>query len=265
MIVFHADIYVVSRRNSVWGGVLQHNSVSTIQLESWTCEVKDATTLTRSCRLTLHRILAQTMLESLPSQHQMQLREEIIPYYKWNTCPTQTKYSYVHVCGEKVKVLFSLTTWMNNPWVPTCKCFKLVLNTHGYIYIHGSLNTTSSTQHHMNFALFTVLLTHFCYNCLFTSRARAVCPAGPIAIFELVCPSVTVWGGLGTSQWRTAGMVWVIWFVRLLAAKGSQALPVRSTIDSRGTQSRKSSRSGAANYKPDEVRNCNGVTVLHVL
>ncbi len=53
----------------------------------------------------------------------------------------------------------------------------------------------------------------------------------------LYCASVPVWRGLGTSQWRTAP---VGWFVCLLMPprcklKGSQAMPVRSTIDSRGT------------------------------
>ncbi len=37
-----------------------------------------------------------------------------------------------------------------------------------------------------------------------------------------------VWGGLGMSQWWTAGTVW---FVCLLAAKDSHAMPVRSTVE----------------------------------
>ncbi len=50
-------------------------------------------------------------------------------------------------------------------------------------------------------------------------------------------------------------------------------MPVRSTINSRGTalitQARvrawERQEHGAANYEPDEVRKCNGVTVLCVL
>ncbi len=53
-------------------------------------------------------------------------------------------------------------------------------------------------------------------------------------------------------------------------------MPVRSTIDSRGTalvtqahekapEAREHQENGAANYKPDGVRNCNGVTVRCVL
>ncbi len=43
------------------------------------------------------------------------------------------------------------------------------------------------------------------------------------------CLSVSaIWGGLGTSQWGTADTVW---FVRLLAAKDSHAMPVRSTVE----------------------------------
>ncbi len=77
-----------------------------------------------------------------------------------------------------------------------------------------------------------------------------------------VCASVSVWEGLVTSQWRTAGTVW---FVRYLAAKGSQAIPVRLTIDSRGTtlvtqirerapEARECQENGSANYEPDKVR-----------
>ncbi len=75
------------------------------------------------------------------------------------------------------------------------------------------------------------------------------------------------------SQWRTASTVWVSWFVRLFAAIRSQAMPVRSTIIGRGTalvtqvhkrapEARERQENGATNYKPDEVRNCTGVTVL---
>ncbi len=53
-------------------------------------------------------------------------------------------------------------------------------------------------------------------------------------------------------------------------------MPVLSTIDSRGTafithahkrapEARERQENGAANYEPDKVRNCNGVTVLCVL
>ncbi len=49
-----------------------------------------------------------------------------------------------------------------------------------------------------------------------TQRARLV-------IYRFLCLSVcafvTVWGGLGNSQWQTAGMVWVSWFVSFLSAK----------------------------------------------
>ncbi len=50
------------------------------------------------------------------------------------------------------------------------------------------------------------------------------------------CPSVTVWGGLGTSYWWQLAVTYhwlyrVSWFVRLLAAKGSITLPVLSTVE----------------------------------
>ncbi len=83
-----------------------------------------------------------------------------------------------------------------------------------------------------------------------------------LAIFMSACAPVSVWEGLGTSQWQTAGTVW---FVRYLAAKGSQAMPVQLTIDSRGTtlvtqaherapEARECQENSSANYEPDKVR-----------
>ncbi len=54
------------------------------------------------------------------------------------------------------------------------------------------------------------------------------------ANFVHLSQSGEAWEWVNGGQCNAAGTVWVSWFVRLLATKGSQAMPVRSTIDTRG-------------------------------
>ncbi len=54
------------------------------------------------------------------------------------------------------------------------------------------------------------------------------------ALCDFIVASVKVWGGLGRSQWRKAGMyawlVWVSWLVFLFTAKGGQASTVEAQL-----------------------------------
>ncbi len=106
-----------------------------------------------------------------------------------------------------------------------------------------------------------------------TSQAHAVHTTGPIAIGVSIQGLGRPGNGSMADSWRV-WLVRVSWFVRLLAGKGSQVIPVLLAGElqlllyvylERAPQAWDCQETGSpctCKYGPAEVRNCTGVTVL---
>ncbi len=193
----------------------------------------------------------------------------------WSLVRAFTYVYDVHVhCTVKVHSVFVRNIW-GTLMAHQCQPASIVL------LCLFTFQTTTHYQLVTHLYIYWMKTTHFDFHQLDTHCAPSL-SSSYVAIFMSVCLLICcVCHSLGRpekSQCRTAvtyvWLVWVSWFVRLLTAKGSQAMLVLSTVEAqlsvrkptiaKEPQMHGNTKKPAASDEPAKIRNYNGVTVLCV-